>query len=201
MECPGCGAQISPDDVRCRYCGSTIPQSAVASVTRRADPTELLKQSKDLEELLRYTPSGAAMSAGMVIMTVFGLIFTSFAVFFITTASRSGAPTIFRLFPFIFVLVGLGIMATGIRGLVKLSTSPLQRVPAVVAGKRQEYSSSSEGSGSTTYYLSIETEDGERKEHRVRGRLHGEVERGDAGVAYLKGGYLIDFKRVRLPEP
>ena len=83
MECPGCGAQISPDDVRCRYCGSTIPQSAVASATHQADLTELLKQSEDLEELLRHTPSGAAMSAGMVIMTVFGLIFTSVAIFFI----------------------------------------------------------------------------------------------------------------------
>jgi hypothetical protein len=200
MQCPGCGAQISADDVRCRYCGSTIPQSAVASAARQVDLTELLKQSKDLEELLRYTPSGAAMSAGMVIMTVFGLIFTSVAIFFIVAASRGGAPTIFRVFPFIFVLVGLGIVVTGIRGAVKLSTSPLERVPAVVAGKRQEYSSSSEGSGSTTYYLSIETEDKQRKEHRVRGRLYGEVERGDAGVAYLKGGYLIDFKRVRLPD-
>jgi len=199
MDCPACGAQIGPQDVRCRYCGNTIPQSAVGPPARQDQPLELLKQSKELEELLRYTPSAIGRGAGMALMVVFGLVFASFAIFFMVTSKKVNAPGFLRLFPLIFVLVGLGIVGAGLRGLVKLVTSPLQRIPAAVVGKRQHYSSGSRNSGSTSYYVTIRTEDGHRKEHRVRGMLFGELDRGDAGVAYIKGGYLIDFRPGRLP--
>jgi hypothetical protein len=130
-------------------------------------------------------------------MVVFGLVFTSVAAFFIFIASRMGAPLLFRLFPVIFLIVGIGIVMGGISGLARLTGSPLERLPSVVVGKRQHYDTDSEGSGSTTYYITLQAEDGNRKEHLVPGKLYGQLERGDTGVAYLKGGFLLDFRRVR----
>lgn len=200
MNCPFCGKAVWLEDVRCPYCRNVIPRSEASAATEHADASRLPRQSKELEELLRYTPAAAGTGVGLIILTVFGLVFTSFAIFFIVTSKAGGAPFFFRLFPLIFVLVGVGMTAAGLAGLMKLTGSPLERLPAVVVGKRQNYSSNREGSGTTSYYLTIETEDGQRKEHSVRGSLYGQVERGDAGVAYIKGGYLLDFRRVRVRE-
>jgi hypothetical protein len=198
MNCPSCGKAIRPEESVCPYCGSTIRQPAGTPAPEEINVSELRRHSRELEELLGYTPSAVRTGARLVILSVFGFVFTAFAIFFIVVSKGEGAPRVFRLFPLIFVLVGVVMMGGGIRGLVKLTTSPLERLPAAVVGKRQHYSSSSQGSGTTSYYLTIETEDGQRKEHSVRGRLYGQVERGDAGVAYLRGGYLLDFRRVRL---
>jgi hypothetical protein len=199
MDCPSCGARIIAGETECPYCRRRVQQSDSTPPERAKNPI-LSAHSRELEELLRYTPSSTVAGAGQVALVVFGSVFTAFALFFIVTSRRGGAPLFFQLFPIIFLLVGLAMVGGGIRGLVKLSTSPLERLPSVVAGKRQEYSSSSRGSGSTSYYVTIETEDGQRKEHPVRGRLYGEVQRGDVGVAYVKGGFLLDFKRVRFPK-
>jgi len=200
MNCPSCGGRVEASELRCRYCGKLIPQSSAAE--KRTDASQLPGQTEELEKLLRYTPSATGVGAGHVFITIFGLIFTSFAVFFIVTARRHGAPVIFQVFPLIFVLVGLAMVGGGVRGLVRLATSPLHRLPARVIGKRQEDSSTTpaKGARSTTYYVTIETEDGQRKEHSVRGSLYGQLERGDAGVAYMKGGFLIDFRPVGLPR-
>ncbi len=198
MNCPSCGKAIRPEENVCPYCGSTVRQPAGTAGAGETNVSELRRHSRELEQLLRYTPSAVGTGAGLLVLSVFGFVFTAFAIFFIVTSKGAGAPKLFQVFPLIFVLVGVVMMGAGVRGLVKLSTSPLERLPAAVVGKRQDYSSSSRGSGSTSYYITIETEDGHRKEHTVRGRLYGEVERGDAGVAYLRGGYLLDFRRVRL---
>lgn len=198
MNCPSCGKAIRPEESVCPYCDRTIRQPAATVAKEEVNVPELRRHSRELDELLRYTPSAVGKGAGLVVLSVFGFVFTAFAIFFIVASKGADAPRVFRLFPLIFVLAGVVMMGTGIRGLVKLTTSPVERLPAVIIGKRQRYSSSSRGSGSTSYYITIETEDGERKEHSVRGRLYGQVERGDAGVAYLRGGYLLDFRRVRL---
>ncbi len=196
MKCPFCGALIQSADVRCPSCGNTIPQLSVASGAQEPLSPELSAQSAELEELLRHTPSAARKVVEFALMTLFGLPFTGFAIFFIVSSRRSGAPLIFQLFPLIFVLVGLVMIAGGLRGLVRLLTSPLIRLPAVILGKREERSRSAETT-STTYYLTIKTDDGREKEYHVPGRLFSKCERGDAGIAYTKGGCLLDFKSVR----
>ena len=39
--------------------------------------------------------------------------------------------------------------------------------------------------------MTIETEDGKRKEHAVSGELFGQLPKKDVGVAYIKGGHLL----------
>jgi hypothetical protein len=199
MDCPSCGARLITGEKECPYCGNPV-EGARRSSQKPSHDFSALRKSRELQELLVFTPSALRARAGQTFVTIFGLVFTSFAVFFIVMAKRMGAPGIFRFFPMIFVLVGVAMLVGGLRGLVRLAASPLERLPAVIVGKRQHYDRDSEGSGSTTYYVTIQTEDGERKEHLVEGRLYGEVDEGDAGVAYFKGGFLLDFKRVRVSK-
>lgn len=199
MNCPSCGAIVEPAEVRCAQCGRTISQLGVASAGQEPLSPELSPHAAELEELLRHTPSAAPKLVQFVLTIVLGVAFTGFAIFFIVSSRRSGAPVIFQVFPVIFVLVGMAMVAGGLRVLVRLTTSPLLRLPGVVLGKREERSRASESS-STTYYLTIKSDDGREKEYPVSGRLFSKHERGDVGVAYLKGGCLLDFKSLQLRE-
>jgi len=198
MECHSCGARLISGEKECPRCGARVDGEGGI-----AGPPEfefrIPKESRELRDLLNHTPSSIPARSGQIFTTVFGLVFTLFAVFFIFIASLMGAPLLFKVFPVIFVIVGVGVVMQGVSGLAKLTRGPLERLPAVVVGKRQHYDTDSEGSGSTTYYVNLQTENGNRKEHLVPGKLYGQLERGDTGVAYLKGGFLLDFRRLRLP--
>lgn len=198
MECRSCGARLLSGEDTCPYCGTHV--GAERGPAERSEfEFRIPKESAELRDLLNYIPSSLPARTGQVVMIIFGLVFASFAAFFIVMASRTGAPLVFRLFPVIFLIVGMAIIIGGISGLARLTGSPLERLPSVVIGKRQDYSTNSKGSGSTTYYITLQTEDGNRKEHLVPGKLYGQLERGDTGVAYLKGGFLLDFRRLHAP--
>lgn len=198
MECRSCGARLLSGEDKCPYCGTHVAGER-GPAERSEFEFHVPKDSTELRDLLNYIPSSLPARTGQVVMIVFGLVFASFAVFFIVMASRMGAPLVFRLFPVIFLIVGIGIVMGGISGLARLTGSPLERLPSVVVGKRQDYDTDSKGSGSTTYYITLQTEDGNRKEHLVPGKLYGELGRGDTGVAYLRGGFLLDFRRLHAP--
>lgn len=198
MECRSCGARLLSGEDNCPYCGTPVDDER-ARAGLPGFEFRVPKDSTELRELLNHIPSSLPARTGQVVMIVFGLVFASFAAFFIVMASRMGAPVLFRIFPVIFLIVGIGIVMGGISGLARLTGSPLERMPSVVVGKRQDYDTDSKGSGSTSYYITLQTEDGSRKEHLVPGKLYGQLERGDTGVAYLKGGFLLDFRRLHAP--
>jgi hypothetical protein len=134
-------------------------------------------------------------------MLVFGLMLLGLIVFFfVLNAKRRDAAPIFQIFFAIFGLAGLAMAFGGVRGLLRLTRSPLLRLPAVVAGKREKVTTS-KYSDPVIYFLTIKTEDGRTKEHTVSESVFQEVREGDAGIAYLKGGYLLDFKLVVTPGP
>ena len=72
---------------------------------------------------------------------------------------------------------------------------------AYVADKTTTPTSSSWGGGSTTVRTSIllEEEDGSRAEfHPTPPSVGARVVRGDMGVAYTQGRFLLDFAQVRV---
>ena len=198
MECHSCGARLISGEKECPRCGKSVDGGAGGAETPELE-FRIPAESSELRRLLDYTPSSLGARSRQIVVTIFGLVFTLFAVFFIFVASLMGAPLLFKIFPVIFLIVGVGVVMQGVSGLARLTRGPLERLPAVVAGKRQHYDTDSEGSGSTTYYVTLQTENGDRKEHLLPGKLYGQLERGDTGVAYLKGGFLLDFRRLRLP--
>jgi hypothetical protein len=198
MNCPFCGKAIQTAEATCPHCGNSVAQSSSVSAQGPTRPGQH-SQDRELEELLRHTPSVVGAGARLVAMFVFGLVLVGLVVFFfIMSAKRRDAPPIFQVF---FVIVGLGGLAMvvgAVRGFAKLSRSPLLRVPAAVVAKRQK--SSGGRYSQEVCLLTVQTEDGPRKEYPVSDTLFGEVEEGDTGVAYFKGGYLLDFRRLRVAE-
>jgi hypothetical protein len=113
-------------------------------------------------------------------------------------------PTIFML---MFVLVaGAFIFAivSGIINTAKNVRSPVITVEAKVIGKRMDVSTSSSSpddngmsssSSSTTYYITFETEHGERLELPLSGRMYGLLIEGDLGKLTYQGTWFKDFQR------
>jgi hypothetical protein len=97
----------------------------------------------------------------------------------------------------LFIVIGVKI-ATGSRGKVRrLRRARLERYPAYVTGERTLVTGGSGDSpAATTYHATLQFEDGSRMEFPVDCRMAGAVDAGDVGVAYVQGGYLIDFVRL-----
>lgn len=200
MKCTFCGNTIGAEDLRCPHCGKTISESTPTPGSPRIDSSAAPAQDEELEKLLRHMPSALGAGGRLVLMLIFGLMFLGLAIFCFVVKPKGGPPPLFiKIFFVLFGLAGLAMVTGGVRGLVKLVKSPLQRLPAVVVGKRQK-TSTSKYSDPIIYFLTIKTDDGRTKEHTVKEEVFAAVEEGDTGVAYIKGGYLLDFKPVRLSK-
>lgn len=100
---------------------------------------------------------------------------------------------------FIALIVGgiLFVIALGIRGWIKNSNSPIVAIPAQIVAKRSETSGGgNDTSVSTSYYVTFEMEDGERREWSVRSRLFGLLVEGDRGTLTYQGTWFKDFVRT-----
>ena len=198
MNCPWCGAPVQDVNLRCSHCGGAIPRPGPGEQELKG-VTGTPAEAEEMEKLLRYSPSAVGPGVRLVMMVFFGVLFAGLTVFCFVVKPKGGPPPLFfKIFISVVGLGGVAMIMGGIRGLTKLSTSPLHRLPAVVVGKREK-TSTSKYSDPVIYFLTIKTDDGLTKEHKVGENIYNEVDMGDTGVAYLKGGYLLDFKPVRLP--
>lgn len=87
--------------------------------------------------------------------------------------------------------------------------TPLERVLAEVIGERIRTDHKSADSGrfggaagvdirsSRRHYTTLARADGETREYRADRDLNERLEEGDMGVAYLKAGFLLDFRHLR----
>ncbi|QAA35372.1 DUF2500 domain-containing protein [Clostridium manihotivorum] len=113
-------------------------------------------------------------------------------------------PIFMKLF---FGIIFVVIVFTIIRAIaqsIKNVKSPVITVEAKVIGKRTNVSHHSSNSGvnntttnstSTTYYITFETEHGERLELPLSGRMYGLLAEGDRGKLTYQGTWFKDFKR------
>jgi len=195
MNCRFCGKAVATRDARCPHCGETVVSADFRSLQ---DVITSDAATGEVQRLLRHTPSARGAGARLVVMITFGLGMVGLTVFFfiVTTKRRDAAP-IFQVLMSIVGLGGLAMVVGGVRGLVKLTRSPLSRVPAIVLAKGQKMSGGRYSH--EVCLLTIQTEDGRKKRYPVSHVLFAEVEEGDAGIAYFRGGYLLDFNRLQLP--
>ncbi|XEC97243.1 DUF2500 domain-containing protein [Paenibacillus tarimensis] len=105
----------------------------------------------------------------------------------------------------VFVIVIAGIFMNGARYLQN-ARSPKETVYARVVAKRMDVrrhtSHHHHGSGMhpvsssrTDYYITLEFEDGQRKEYLDVKRLYGLVAEGDTGYAAVQGDWIVAFER------
>jgi len=91
------------------------------------------------------------------------------------------------------VFFGLLIAVLGGLGLLSLAKLPIRRIPAVVAGKGEHIA------GAGGYYtLTIETANGRRETYSAPRSVYVKAKKGDMGIAYIKGGFLLDFKPAQV---
>lgn len=197
--CGQCGAAARDDGRFCAYCGAELPAPAapphpLGDVDARLAAVE---RHPDLPRLNRHTPSTGMYTGGMFFGVVFGVVFAGFALFILSGFTRMRFT--FALFPALFVLIGVGVAVGSVVKGVRFAKAPLRRTPAVIVDERTEVSGGGKNSSaSTSYYATLEFKGGRRKEYGVLHRLAGELAPGDAGLAYLKGDVLVDFRRVRV---
>jgi hypothetical protein len=114
-----------------------------------------------------------------------------------------GAPPIFTLF---FLLVFGMIIFSIVRGIistVKNAKAPVITVQARIIAKRTKVSGHNHAgdndtmnhSTSTYYYITFQTEHGERLELPVSGRMYGLLIEGDEGQLTYQGEWFKDFNR------
>ena len=53
-------------------------------------------------------------------------------------------------------------------------------------------------STSTTHHVTFEDEAGDRHEYEATSAIAGKITQGDVGVAYVQGGTLLEFERIRV---
>ncbi|MEC0370284.1 DUF2500 domain-containing protein [Paenibacillus chibensis] len=119
-----------------------------------------------------------------------------------------GSNFMFTLVPvfigIVFVIVIVSILLNGAR-YVKNVRSPRSSTYARVVSKRSEVQHSAghtdsnglmhSGSSRTYYYITLEFDNGERKEYLDVKKLYGLVAEGDAGYASVQGDWIVAFER------
>jgi len=205
--CPNCAAPVeAPDLAHCSYCGSTLPreepaQGAAAAAPRPPSVAELLAAVERHPELAAWRaqpPSGLGPVLGLGAMAVFGVFFAVVALLMLAFfRSMGGAPLLFTLFPLFFVAAGLWMAIRAGSRAASFAAAPLERTPALIVGKRTHGSGGGHEAGARTrYYATLEGAGGARSECEVAARLWGEIAAGDFGLAFMRGGRLLDFRRV-----
>ena len=143
---------------------------------------------------MRRTPSVALHVAGAGCPIAFLCVWIAIAIGMgVAAQGFAGAPFPFALVPFGMAAIGVFLLLTLVRRAGKLATGELEREPAAVVSQR-----TSRGENSSTDHVTLEYENGDREEYQVSRKLAGQLAVGDMGVAYEKGGYLVDFARIQL---
>ena len=105
-------------------------------------------------------------------------------------------------FQFFFILIAaiviggiISVIVHGTHTWIKNNNSPFETVDAQVVAKRHHVTGS-ESSTSTTYYVTFEMENGERKELHVSGKEYGLLAEGDRGRLSHQGTRYKGFERT-----
>ncbi len=196
--CPQCGAK--PRDrsrSTCEFCDFEFPAAATAAATGPAQAQiesrlRAIKASAQFASLADHDARQPIPTASVVMPLLFlipwlaigGVVSFVFYSFYPALA----------LLPLAMVAFGtIGILRSLSR-LFRVNSSALARHAAIVLDKRTQISGGEQPA--TSYFVTLVHEAGERKEFSVDGRLYGTLTGADAGVAFTRAEYLLEFQRV-----
>ena len=188
------------DGAFCKHCGARVlrPKDVGADTDHRTSPErfELAEKHPGFGMARSHMPKVSA-TAEVVAPIVLG----GFGVLFIIISQSIGGevhePTGFRLLflaiPIIFICVAIAMVIKAMR----FASAPISNDLLVVVDERIEVKGGGENSSAhTTYYATLQDRRGARHEYQTYDWLAGRIAAGDIGVAYLKGGRLVDFSRL-----
>ena len=208
VHCSHCGAPFRAESEHfCAFCGVERPAPAVVQVapslpvtvaTRIDDPArfEAAELRPELAPLMERVPEQGTGPRTNPIVVMFLVFWTlgAFILFLLVSKSGSGALSgLFALFPAFGAILIVALASKHMR----FATATVDRALVMIVDERN----GSEGgarSVNTVDRVLLQRKDGKRNEVRVDKALAGLITRGDLGVAYVKGGYLVDFQRLQV---
>lgn len=122
----------------------------------------------------------------------------------------------FNAVPFIVVMIFIAVIImfiVGIANNIRNASMPRKTVRARIAAKRMEVTGSPNAhhhadgtvhhgfSTRTHYYITLEFENGERREFLDVNHLYGLVAEGDVGYAAVQGDWIVAFERQPMADP
>lgn len=202
-KCPNCSAILKRANERfCGFCGTEVPLPASSS----APPSPFgdvparfaaLADHLDRAKAERRRPDDSWIGSALTFRMVFGVFFAAIGLFIGLTFVATLVMAPFSLVPFGFTALGIWIVIDAIRRRRRYAAAPLRRVPALVTGERTQVTGGGRNSSArTTYFVTLEDEDGRRREYRTKGSVVGEVSEGDMGIAHVREVYLLGFDRL-----
>lgn len=203
--CPECGAlPTGLPRSTCEYCGARLTAEATPSERARGDRAarlDAVERHPDFAAAMGHTPELRGHMVGGYVGT--GCFGAFSALTGLVALCGLGVITLGDLGPLastpapVLIVPGLMSAVTGFVALQvarktrEFKAAPLERRPALV---RDERSRSREKS--TSYFATLEFADGHREEFPVSAEVASRAVRDDVGVAYLKGGVVLDFRRI-----
>ena len=151
----------------------------------------LLNQSDEVKELLRYMPLGKRPIAWSALWISLGLVLITPAI--VGQLEHTAAVGL--------IMLGAMPLGMGVYDLLKLWASPLMRLPAIVLYKSKRlYGGGELVGGGTILAVCIEMQNGQTHDYRISLRLFEKIQKRDRGIAYIRGDQMLDFKKVTFPE-
>jgi len=120
-------------------------------------------------------------------MVVFGILMATAMV------PAGGA---FGIIPIIFVAIAFAGFVQMLTKSARFANDRGRAVPAIVVDERVHVRNGGDGPSSTENFATLEDRDGQRRELSTSASVAGKITAGDAGIAYERGGALLDFARV-----
>ena len=110
------------------------------------------------------------------------------------------APALMALCPMSFVVIGVFLIVHLAKKASAYANAPIIARLAIVVGKRTAVSGGGKNSSaSTSYFITVELEDGQREELQPMAHdFFGRVAENDAGVLFSRAKIALDFDRVML---
>jgi uncharacterized protein DUF2500 len=207
VKCPACGGKLpQPLPYICPYCRAALAVSVTAAPQGTPPPHSILSErfaaaerDPEVARLMIREVMGSAAYFQSGFTVVFGIVFVGIIVFMLGLFnSVDGLPGFVSVVPVIMLVIGVAVVVGAVMRLGSHASSPLLRRIGHIADERVEVSGgSNNGSARTSYYATLDFSDGSRSEYQVTRSLAGKLARGDLGLAYSKGGWLLDFERLK----
>ncbi len=223
MKCQSCGADVKPGEAVCQFCGSSmrLPETQPSNTASRQDEFERIKRSPEYQRrdsVQRHDAlpkvSALAQAIPMAIIVVFIGVSGFIAFMAMVMAGLFGFIGLgvagplgagFSIIPLIMAVVPIGFVGLGIflftrvrKKFCEFRDAPIHTAAAVIIGKRTQVSGGSGDSSATTaYFITVELEDGARKEFGLMTPdLYARVAEDDVGVLFSRATIALDFDRV-----
>jgi len=202
-KCPNCGALPARAASQfCEYCGTELPSDPPQPTAPPPSPFgdlqarfRQLENHPDLAELMDYTPPSRALrihtGMSLAFLAIFAAAGLAIAVVFFSVCPPVG------FLPLAIVIFGGYGMSKQLSKTTRAHSAPLERLPALAADERTRVSGGGQNqSAKTHYYATLQFADGSRRELDAFSNVAGKITRGDMGIAYIKGEFLMAFGRL-----